>query len=47
MIYSGNTDWELWWMSHISLTTLFNDVMEITKAPVIASHSSCRHFTLG
>jgi membrane dipeptidase len=31
-------------VSHISDST-FYQVMEITKAPVIASHSSCRHFT--
>jgi membrane dipeptidase len=33
-------------VSHITDET-FYDVMEITKAPVIASHSSCRHFTPG
>jgi len=31
-------------VSHISDST-FYQVMELTKAPVIASHSSCRHFT--
>lgn len=31
-------------VSHISDST-FYDVMEVSKAPVIASHSSCRHFT--
>ena len=31
-------------VSHISDST-FYDVMKITKAPVIASHSSCREFT--
>jgi membrane dipeptidase len=33
-------------VSHIS-DAAFWDVMEVTKAPVIASHSSCRHFTPG
>ncbi len=33
-------------ISHVSDET-FYDVMEITKVPVIASHSSCRHFTPG
>lgn len=33
-------------VSHIS-DEAFDDVMEITKAPVIASHSSLRHFTPG
>lgn len=33
-------------VSHIS-DSAFYDVMEITKVPVIASHSSCRHFTPG
>ncbi|HEX6983597.1 MAG TPA: dipeptidase [Balneolaceae bacterium] len=33
-------------VSHITDET-FYDVMEVTKAPVIASHSSCRHFTPG
>ncbi|MBN4065875.1 dipeptidase [Candidatus Amoebophilus asiaticus] len=33
-------------VSHISDST-FYQVMEISKAPVIASHSSCRHFTPG
>lgn len=33
-------------VSHIS-DAAFWDVIEITKAPVIASHSSCRHFTPG
>jgi membrane dipeptidase len=33
-------------VSHIS-DSAFYDVMKITKAPVIASHSSCRHFTPG
>jgi len=33
-------------ISHVSDST-FYDVMELTKAPVIASHSSCRHFTPG
>lgn len=33
-------------ISHVSDST-FYDVMEITKAPVIASHSSCRKFTPG
>lgn len=33
-------------ISHVSDST-FYDVMKITKAPVIASHSSCRHFTPG
>lgn len=31
-------------VSHVS-DDAFWDVMEITEAPVIASHSSCRHFT--
>ncbi|QHT67562.1 membrane dipeptidase [Rhodocytophaga rosea] len=31
-------------VSHISDSS-FYDVMRLTKAPVIASHSSCRHFT--
>lgn len=31
-------------ISHVSDST-FYQVMDITKAPVIASHSSCRHFT--
>jgi len=31
-------------ISHVSDETFF-DVMELTKAPVIASHSSCRKFT--
>jgi membrane dipeptidase len=33
-------------VSHIS-DDAFYQVMEISKAPVIASHSSCRHFTPG
>jgi membrane dipeptidase len=33
-------------VSHIS-DAAFWDVMEVTKTPVIASHSSCRHFTPG
>lgn len=33
-------------VSHIS-DSAFYDVMEITSAPVIASHSSCRYFTPG
>ncbi|MDI9356817.1 MAG: dipeptidase [Chitinophagaceae bacterium] len=33
-------------VSHVS-DSAFYDVMKITKAPVIASHSSCRHFTPG
>lgn len=33
-------------VSHIS-DDAFDDVMEVTKAPVIASHSSARHFTPG
>jgi len=33
-------------VSHISDSS-FYDVMDITEAPVIASHSSCRHFTPG
>ncbi len=33
-------------VSHISYDAFF-DVMEITEVPVIASHSSCRHFTPG
>lgn len=33
-------------ISHVSDQT-FYDVMKITKAPVIASHSSCRYFTPG
>lgn len=33
-------------VSHISDST-FYDVMELSEAPVIASHSSCRHFTPG
>lgn len=31
-------------ISHVS-DSAFYDVMKITRAPVIASHSSCRHFT--
>ena len=31
-------------VSHVS-DAAFWDVMEVTKAPAIASHSSCRHFT--
>ena len=31
-------------ISHVSDSTFF-DVLKITKAPVIASHSSCRYFT--
>ena len=31
-------------VSHIS-DQAFDDVMEVSKVPVIASHSSCRHFT--
>ncbi len=33
-------------VSHIS-DNAFYDVMKVTEAPVIASHSSCRHFTPG
>ena len=33
-------------ISHVSDST-FYDVLRITRAPVIASHSSCRHFTPG
>jgi membrane dipeptidase len=33
-------------VSHVSDST-FYDVLKITKAPIIASHSSCRHFTPG
>lgn len=33
-------------VSHIS-DQAFDQVMELAKAPVIASHSSCRHFTPG
>jgi len=33
-------------ISHVSDDTFFQ-VMELSKAPVIASHSSCRHFTPG
>lgn len=33
-------------ISHVSDST-FYDVIRITRAPVIASHSSCRHFTPG
>lgn len=33
-------------ISHVSDET-FYDILEVTKAPVIASHSSCRHFTPG
>jgi len=33
-------------VSHIS-DEAFDDVMEISAAPVVASHSSCRHFTPG
>jgi membrane dipeptidase len=33
-------------VSHLSDEAFF-DVMGVTKAPVIASHSSCRHFTPG
>lgn len=33
-------------VSHIS-DEAFADVMEVSKVPVIASHSSCRHFTPG
>ncbi len=33
-------------ISHVSDAT-FDDVIALTKAPVIASHSSCRHFTPG
>jgi membrane dipeptidase len=33
-------------ISHVSDRAFFQ-VMEMTKAPVIASHSSCRHFTPG
>ena len=33
-------------VSHISDSS-FYDVMKVTKAPVIASHSSCRHFVPG
>lgn len=33
-------------ISHVS-DSAFYDVLKITKVPVIASHSSCRHFTPG
>ena len=33
-------------VSHIS-DAAFDDVMEVTTVPVIASHSSARHFTPG
>lgn len=33
-------------ISHVS-DSAFYDVLKITKSPVIASHSSCRHFTPG
>ena len=33
-------------ISHVS-DEAFYDVLEISTAPVIASHSSCRHFTPG
>lgn len=33
-------------VSHIS-DDAFHDVIDVTEAPVIASHSSCRHFTPG
>ena len=33
-------------ISHVS-DSAFYDVLKITKAPLIASHSSCRHFTPG
>jgi membrane dipeptidase len=33
-------------VSHVSDET-FEQVLEVTRAPVIASHSSCRHFTPG
>ncbi len=33
-------------ISHVSDST-FYDVMKVTRAPAIASHSSCRHFTPG
>jgi membrane dipeptidase len=33
-------------ISHVSDSTFF-DVIKLTKAPVIASHSSCRYFTPG
>lgn len=33
-------------ISHVSDSTFF-DVVKIAKAPLIASHSSCRHFTPG
>lgn len=33
-------------ISHVSDSTFF-DVMKLTKAPAIASHSSCRYFTPG
>jgi membrane dipeptidase len=33
-------------VSHVSDET-FDDVLALSKAPVIASHSSCRHFTPG
>lgn len=33
-------------ISHVSDDT-FYDVLKITKTPIIASHSSCRHFTPG
>lgn len=33
-------------ISHIT-DSAFYDVMEVTEAPVVATHSSCRHFTPG
>jgi membrane dipeptidase len=33
-------------VSHIT-DSAFYDVMEVTEAPVVATHSSCRHFTPG
>ncbi|NIT58125.1 MAG: membrane dipeptidase, partial [Aliifodinibius sp.] len=33
-------------VSHIT-DSAFYDVMDITEAPVVATHSSCRHFTPG
>jgi membrane dipeptidase len=33
-------------VSHLS-DQAFDDVLEVSRAPVIASHSSCRHFTPG
>jgi len=33
-------------VSHVSDET-FYDIMEISKAPVVATHSACRHFTPG